>query len=60
MRLSWLSYMINITAITFAIFSSNTNPSMAGLLLAYSFSIDENVINLVYSLAFLETKMVSV
>jgi hypothetical protein len=33
---------------------------MAGLLLAYSFSIDENVINLVYSLAFLETKMVSV
>jgi hypothetical protein len=33
---------------------------MAGLLLAYSFTIDENVINLTYSLATLENKMVSV
>lgn len=33
---------------------------MAGLLLAYSFSIDSNVTSVIYSLASLETKMISV
>lgn len=33
---------------------------MAGLLLAYAFTIDDNVIGVIYSLATLETRMISV
>lgn len=63
-RLAWMSYFINITAIGYCIIASNyTNwisGSMAGLLLAYAFSIDGNVIGLTYGLATLETKMISI
>jgi hypothetical protein len=52
--------MINISAIAYAILSGTKNASMAGLLLAYSFSIDSNVTSVIYSLASLETKMISV
>lgn len=59
-RVTWLSYIISISAIAYCLFSDQTNGSMAGLLLAYSFTVDENVIFLVYSLADTEAKMVSV
>ena len=44
----------------FCIIGGNDNASLAGLLFAYSFTIDDNVISLVYSLATLETSMVSI
>ena len=61
-RLSWLSFMINISAISYCILSTGdtVNGSMAGLLLAYSFTIDDNIINLTYNLANVENKMISV
>jgi hypothetical protein len=60
MRLAWLSYLINITAIGYCLLSDHNNGSMAGLLLAYAFTLDDLVINLIYGLATLETKMISV
>lgn len=59
-RLAWLSYTINISAIAYCLLSEHNNGSMAGLLLAYAFTIDESVINVIYWLASLETKMISV
>ena len=59
-RVAWLSYMISISAIAYCLLSDHNNGSLAGLLLAYSFTLDDNVIFLVYSLADSESKMVSV
>lgn len=59
-----MSYLINISAIGYCILASKYSDaisgSMAGLLLAYAFTIDDNVIGLTYSLATLETKMISI
>lgn len=44
----------------FCIIGGNDNASLAGLLFAYSFTIDDNVISLVYALATIETSMVSI
>lgn len=51
---------MNITAIAFCVIGANDNPSLAGLLFAYSFTIDDYVVSMVYSLSNVETKMVSV
>lgn len=63
-RLAWMSYLINIAAIGYCIIASNyTNSisgSMAGLLLAYALNLDESVINVTYSMASLENRMISV
>ena len=33
--------MVNVTAISFAVFNKNATPALAGLLLNYALSIDE-------------------
>lgn len=55
-----MSYIINISAIGYCLLSDQSNGALAGLLLAYAFTIDGNVTNLIYSLSNLETKMISV
>jgi ABC-type multidrug transport system fused ATPase/permease subunit len=50
-RLAWLSYFINISAIAYCLLTPTSTGSMAGLLLAYAFTIDASVINLIYSLS---------
>jgi ATP-binding cassette subfamily C (CFTR/MRP) protein 1 len=59
-RLGWLCYLINISAITYCIITPSSTGSMAGLLLAYAFTIDKAVNSVIYSLSNLETKMISV
>lgn len=59
-RLSLLSCIVNMSAIGYGIFSDNDNGSLVGLLLAYSIGLDQDLINAVFTYAFLETKMISI
>lgn len=58
-RLSLVSFLVNMTAIAYGIFSSNENGPLVGLLLAYSLSIDQDLLNMIFSYTFLETKMIA-
>ena len=55
-----MSLVITITACAYCIFSEQSSPTLAGLLLAYSSSIDESIVWLTANSADLEGKMVSV
>jgi ABC-type multidrug transport system fused ATPase/permease subunit len=59
-RLAWTSFLINITAIGYCILADGSSGAMAGLLLAYSFTLDEYVSKVTYELSIFETKMISV
>ena len=43
-RLAFLSMIINVTATAYCLMSHQSNPSMAGLLLAYCFSLEDSII----------------
>ena len=58
-RLCMVSLVVNMTAIAYGIFSNNENGPLVGLLLAYSLSLDQDLLNLIFSYTFLETKMIS-
>jgi hypothetical protein len=49
-----------MTAIGYCMLSDNENPSLAGLLLAYSLTLSDDIIDTIFSFTYLETKMVSV
>ncbi len=49
-----------MSAIGFCLLSSNQNPSLAGLLLAYALNLSDDIISLTFSWAYLEAKMISV
>jgi hypothetical protein len=49
-----------MTAIGYCMFSSNENPSLAGLLLTYALTLADDIIDTVFSITYLETKMISV
>lgn len=53
-----MSYCINMSAIGYCILSSNENPSLAGLLLTYALTLNEDITGFIFSLAGVETKMV--
>lgn len=55
-----LSFIVNMSAIGYCIISDNGNGSLAGLLLAYSLSINQDLVDAVFSYAYLETKMISI
>jgi ABC-type multidrug transport system fused ATPase/permease subunit len=59
-RLAWMSFLINITAIGYCILAGGSSGAMAGLLLAYSFTLDEYVIKVTYVLSIFRNKMISV
>lgn len=59
-RLSLLSCIVNMSAIGYGIFSDNDNGSLVGLLLAYSIGLDQDLINAIFTYAYLETKMISI
>jgi ABC-type multidrug transport system fused ATPase/permease subunit len=59
-RLGWLSFFINITAIGYCVLADNNSGAMAGLLLAYSFTIDKFVVYTAYNFGLFESKMISV
>jgi hypothetical protein len=49
-----------MTAIGYCMLSDNENPSLAGLLLTYSLTLSDDIIDTIFSFTYLETKMVSV
>lgn len=59
-RLAWMSFFINITAIGYCILAGGSSGAMAGLLLAYAFTIDEYVIRVTFIMSVFESKMISV
>jgi ATP-binding cassette subfamily C (CFTR/MRP) protein 2 len=59
-RLSLITFFINMTAIGYCMFSENENPSLAGLLLTYALTLADDIIDTIFSVTYLETKMVSV
>jgi hypothetical protein len=46
LTLSFVSFLINIPCIAFAMFSGNTDPAMMGLLMVYALKISDNVVYL--------------
>lgn len=59
-RLTILSFTVNLFAIGFCLLGSTTDPSLAGLLLAYALNLSDDIISLTFSWANLETRMISV
>lgn len=59
LRLTLLSFFINMTAIAYSIFGGNSSSSLAGLLLTYALTFSQDVTGVMFSLTALETKMVS-
>lgn len=53
LRLAMLSFVINMGAIAYSIFNDNGNGSLAGLLLAYSLSINQNLVDTIFAYAYL-------
>jgi hypothetical protein len=49
-RLSNISFLVNMTAIAFCMFSSNENSSLTGLLLSYALTLADDIINTMFSL----------
>lgn len=49
-----------MVAIAYSIFGENSSSSLAGLLLTYALTLSDEVTGVMFSLATLETKMVSV
>lgn len=49
-----------MTAIGYCMFSSNQNPSLAGLLLSYALTLADDIIDTMFSFTSLESRMVSV
>ena len=60
MRLAMLTFFINMSAIGYSILSNNQNAALLGLLLTYAMNLNEDIINSIFSYAYMETKMVSV
>ena len=60
MRLSFLSFVINMGAILYCILSDNGNGSLAGLLLTYSLSVNSDLVDTIFAYASLETKMIAI
>lgn len=49
-----------MSAIGYCMFSSNENPSLAGLLLTYALTLADDIIDTMFSFTSLENRMVSV
>jgi len=49
-----------MSAIGYCIFSSNENPSLAGLLLTYALTLSDDIIDSIFSFTNLENRMISV
>lgn len=60
MRLAMFAFFVNMTAIAYSLFSGNENAALLGLLLTYAMNLNEDLISVIFSYAYLETKMVSV
>ena len=60
LRLSLLSFVINMTALGYSILSGNENGSLAGLLLTYSGMLNDDIIGFAFSYAYVELKMISI
>ncbi|KAL4492939.1 hypothetical protein ABPG72_020718 [Tetrahymena utriculariae] len=59
LNLTFLSLMVNTTAICFCLFYNKSDPSMTGLLLTFAFNIDSEVQDLIMSQSSVEKKIVS-
>lgn len=60
LRLTFFSFFVNMSAIGFCILSGNQSAAIAGLLLTYSTVLSDDIINLAFTYANLEIKMISV
>lgn len=60
LRLSLLSFLINMSALAYCILSNNENASLAGLLLTYAGLLNDDIIGTAYNYAKMELKMISV
>ena len=58
-RLAMMTFLINITAIGYLLFSGNENASLLGLLLAYAMNLNENILLVLFNFADLEIHMIS-
>lgn len=54
------SFCISILSIGFALLNTSISPALIGLLLSYAFTLNDDIINLTFSWANLETRLVSV
>ena len=59
MSLTYLAFLINMTAVGYCILSSNGNASLAGLLMNYALNASSDIIYTILSAAYFETKIVS-
>jgi ATP-binding cassette subfamily C (CFTR/MRP) protein 2 len=59
LTLTYLSFLVNMSAIGYCILSSNDNPSLAGLLMNYALGLSTDITNFILSAAYFETKIVS-
>ena len=60
LRLQFLGFVINLTAIGYSIFNGSDDASILGLLLTYSMNLNGEIIATSSNFAFSETQMVSV
>ena len=49
-----------MSAIAFCLLSNDENGALAGLLLTYSLTINDDMINAIFSYAYVETKMIAI
>jgi ATP-binding cassette subfamily C (CFTR/MRP) protein 2 len=59
LTLTYLSFLVNMSAIGYCILSNNDNPSLAGLLMNYAINLSSDIIYFIMSVANFETKIVS-
>lgn len=54
------TFFINMTAIGYAILSDSKSSSVIGLLLTYAMNLNGDIVDTIFSFAYLETVMISV
>lgn len=52
LRLSLLSFFVNMSAIGYSILSNNENASLLGLLLTYAMNLNGDIINTIFSVSY--------
>lgn len=60
LRLTFLSFIINMSAIGYCLLKGNESAAIVGLLLTYTSVLGDDIINVAFSYANLELKMISV
>ena len=59
MRLTFISFVVNMSAIGYSIFTTDGSSALVGLLLAYALTLSDSIGSMMQCMAGVETQMVN-